>query len=346
MNTNITNKIKEKFSFNEEGRSYWLVRTNSGKFFQPYIDGNYIAIGWNFINVFDINNKNSEEIIREKLKKTLPLTEEHQKVDFNSSKGKSLITSIYNKIVKFDELKKGDIVLIPGKGSQNIAFGIIDSDDIYESTDLTCDFTKRKKVKWLNTKSLFELDNVYYKIINSKHAISSLNTYFEYIDREITNAFIKDGYGHYVIDVTTTDDIAIDELIDVINSTKEIAALLNDSLKLGDEIEENAIKLNVQSPGSIEFKFKNGVTAIILSIVMSSFVSCSKEPISNLNNSGLTEKEFILNRINTKLQNEGKLNQSESKEVVDSVRLDYDKYNSAADKYKKINVEIDYIKTL
>lgn len=48
-----------------KNRSYWLVRTNGGKYYDDFIKGNFIGIAWNKITSNDIFvdfNKNQKDL--------------------------------------------------------------------------------------------------------------------------------------------------------------------------------------------------------------------------------------------------------------------------------------------
>ena len=119
------------------------MRTDDGRYFEEYTFNNYIAIGWNNISLYELRNSKYEDSIRSKLL-------DSEKLDINDPNTKGKITGIINKLHAFDNLKKGDVILVPSKGSQRIAFGVIKSGVtiVKENVD-SCEYLKRKEVIYL-----------------------------------------------------------------------------------------------------------------------------------------------------------------------------------------------------
>lgn len=122
-------------------RNYWLVRTSGGVWYDEFSNDNFIGINWN------------------------ELTEKHCKTD-NRTEAEVIISNNYpeskqpGKIIKniikfYQEIKIGDVVMIPDENSKKINFGIISGEDVYEITvsqtkidEGYCPFKKRRKVSW------------------------------------------------------------------------------------------------------------------------------------------------------------------------------------------------------
>jgi restriction system protein len=146
----------------KETQKYWLVRTQSGEFYDEFYHDNFIGIGWDLLTLEDFSN--DEEQILDKIKTAFP--EEKQP------------GRILSQIKRFIfDIKPGDIVLIPSHSSFYISFGRVESDlyldevgdnDIFEER---CLFQKRKKVTWLKTVRRDGLDPYLYKLLNSHHTI-------------------------------------------------------------------------------------------------------------------------------------------------------------------------------
>jgi len=97
------------------GTNYWFVRSNGGEFFDRFFTQGYIAIEWDEISDLNkIANSNVEDL-KEEVKKIYP-----------KETRPGLITTYLTQFVR--EMKPGDIVLVPGKNSDIIAFGKITSD--------------------------------------------------------------------------------------------------------------------------------------------------------------------------------------------------------------------------
>lgn len=247
---------------------YWFVRTDDGQYFDTFLNNNFIAIGWNEITLFELRDLNKyEEVIRQKLIISGDLDPEGK-----NTKGK--VTSIINKLITFNNLKKGDVIVIPSKNSTRLAFGMIkNSFTIISDTNDDCKFLKRKEVEWKEVKLLNDLDNIFYKIKSNRHSISNINAFGPYIDKVINTLYIKDESIHYVIDLKTQEDINVISLINLIDGIQDLIIEINKDFVLNERVEENAIKLNLQSPGSIQFKLPSGKAMIILAMALST-ASC------------------------------------------------------------------------
>lgn len=248
-------------------RNYWLVRTNSGKFYENFIKGSYIGIGWNKIKAEDIfiNFKKDKkslkpiESIAEKVHELYPDTQQNK--------------HLANQLAKFStEIKQGDIVLIPSKNSDIITFGEVESDTIYteevSEKEIVCE--KRKEVKWLKRVSKASLDPYLYKLIYSHHTITNANEYATFIDRTINDFFVKNGEAHLILEVTTDKKINANDLFglgnNLLNSIEDFNKVMNANLDSGN-IE---VKLNLNSPGKIELigKVKTiGVVALLIVLI-------------------------------------------------------------------------------
>jgi restriction system protein len=268
--------LTERFDNLEIDKDYWFIRTSKGKNFEAFTTGGFIGIGWNYITAQDLRDRTEAEI-----RTKIALNERNNRgelYDSASTKGKSKITQIYNKIRKFEALKEGDLVVIPSRNSEYLSFGFISDTEIYNDfADLDCDFFKRRRISWIITKGLFELDPIFYKIIFSMHAISSLNGYASYIDKVVSHIFVKGDRSHLVMDIRKQEDINMDALMGLMASMKDLTSEINTEFQLGEDLSNSSVKLNVQSPGAIEFIYNHGRTILIASILLATpiVVSCS-----------------------------------------------------------------------
>lgn len=244
----------------EEKRKYYFVRTDSGVNFEVFLQGGFIGIGWNPISIEDMTKLMPSQVKEKIASKTVD-----GGIDLSTSKGKSTATAIYNKLKHFMDLKKGDMVIIPSYGSSRLAFGIVADEYVYsEVNDLgDCNYTKRRKVDWQEVKSIYELDPIFYKIKTTQHSISSVGKYADYIDFVTNTIYIKKDSGHFVLDVKTTDEINISDLLDLLQSFQSISSAINEKFNLGESVEKNSVRLNIQSPGTVALKLGVGVTAVL-----------------------------------------------------------------------------------
>lgn len=278
--------LLENFKTIEAEKGYWFVRTDKGENFEAFSDFNFIGIGWNYITNRELNDSLNNEF---EIKQKIALRE---RLDLRSSRDKRKASSIYNKLIHFKNLRRGDLIIIPNENSNILGFGTIADDGIYEDpNDRRCDYIKRRRIIWNKFLSFSELDPIYYAIIKTRHAISNVKPYQSYIDKTVDNIFIKNNAFHYVIDVTKRDDINVNSLLELMNSINNIADVIEQTLDLHDDENERTVKLNLQSPGKIELIYKNKKILAILSLIL--LVPSNINSIDNNLNLSDREQEVI-----------------------------------------------------
>lgn len=257
------NSIIQQVDIIDNEKNYWFVRTDGGEYFETYYENGFIAIGWNYISIEDLGNLVGLAFdVRQKIA-------HNEGLNLNQSLDKGKITTIFNKLKAFKELRRGDLVIIPSENSQRLAFGFIADNQIYTNPDdPICPFVKRRRVHWVENMDIDELDKIFFQIRISRHTISSINGYESYIDKVVKTLFLKNGYSHYVLDLKTNEDINFNTLLKLVNNIRFLTQELNNIYNLGEDLDENAIKLNLQSRGKIEFKFLNGKSLILLATLL------------------------------------------------------------------------------
>ena len=232
-------------------RNYWFVRTDGGNYFDAYVSGNYIGLGWNAIPFTEPDEKGCYP---ENLIKDL------------ESKGHKQPTRVLNQIKRFyKDMKKGDVVVIPSTSSLNLAFGYISDDEVYTEENITdddiengaCPYTRRRHVNWIVNIDKARIDPHLYALFRNHQVISDGKSYASYIDRALHTLYIKDGIAHLTFTVeakTNPKALSIPTfMLGLIERTESFAKkykIIDDCKNLEDEIDS---KINVQSPGVIEF---------------------------------------------------------------------------------------------
>lgn len=241
----LFNEYLPSIQYIEESRKYWLVRTESGAYYNDYSNGNYIAIGWDEFS--DINDF-SDETMPEEMAKTI--------LEYYPDKQPG---RIYNQIRKFIfDIKIGDVVMIPNENSKLINFGIVTSDFISRKNNKndTCPFIKSKSVEWVTSINRDKLDPYLFKMMQAHQTINSANEYAHFIDRTMYSFYEKNNKSYLILPVTKKSDIPAYDLSQFINSITNLIPTINKVFE--DEIEYNRrdldIKINVQSPGYVELK--------------------------------------------------------------------------------------------
>lgn len=242
MNINESELInKLNIPIINEYRRYWLVRTDSGTLWEQFKSEDFIGINWNeFSDVQTIKQSKSDKDIESELKSKIQET-------YNVEQGGRILNQISRFI--FD-INVGDIVMIPSQNSSIISFGEVTS-DIYNYTPTDedidnerCDFIKRRNIKWIKDISKKDLDPILFKMLQAHQAISNADSYAHVIDRALELLYIKDDKIHLTIMVNATGDIKGKDLY-------ALQKLVYDSLDI--DYDTLSMKINVQSPGPIEF---------------------------------------------------------------------------------------------
>lgn len=257
----------------EKDVNYWFVRTNYGDYFSSFTKGNYIAIGWDYFTLDEIENNDSEYI-----KNKIAIQE---KFDTSNSRDKAKITTAYHKIKTFLDLKANDIIVVPSKNSDRLAFGkVIDNKAYEEKGEIESgSHFKRRKIEWIETKNIRSLNPIFYEMKFNQHSVSNINRFAPYIDKVMGNLFKKDDNTHYVLNIEKNENINFDELRSLMDNINILVKTINKDLGFNENLDEFYIKINLQSKGTIEL-IKAGKSLAILAYILS-LVSCGKVDSGN-----------------------------------------------------------------
>lgn len=178
-------------------------------------------------------------------------------------------TYVAGQIWKFiHSFKKGDIVLIPNKDSKIIAFGEILENKIYVSDEGVSDplaqlslpditslpvLRKRRKVKWIKTLHRSDLDPHLQSFIYAHNTIVDLNSYAIFIDRTLSNFYIKGDSGYFTLRVNKPSNIPLDDLTDFFIFNRLLQGFVNNHFSnYAIDRGEIICKIDVQSKGPIQ----------------------------------------------------------------------------------------------
>lgn len=252
----MTNVASDKNPFSEKilissQRNYWLVRTMGGDYFREYFEENFIAIGYDKVNLKDI--KFSSTFGREAQRKLTEIVRSRYIDDkeINPSYAAS-------QLLKFaTEIKPGDIVIVPGKShNRQVAIGVVEGkvyEKIHEKTqnEKACPFVKRINVKWIKQDYRDLLNPQIQLMFNSRHIVSNVNDYSEYIDSTTNDFYEKDDNTYLVLRVKTQQEIFGSDFLfagDIFQLVNEYFEEEKINIKAEDVVK---IKACVQSPGDI-----------------------------------------------------------------------------------------------
>lgn len=253
MNENLL-QIKESVKVIDSEKQYWLVRTMSGVYYSEYSTRNFIAIGFNGLKrdyikeVIRVGEENAQKILAEKLDLIY-----EGKLDDSGKKVNGGYAAA--QIIKFfKNMKVGDIVIIPSSESRKIKVGVIES-EVYTGENISkdksaCPFQKRRKVRWSGEFYRTYLSPRLQLMFNSRHIVSNVDSYSNYIDSLVNNFYIKDEKTHLLLRVKTEEDISAASF----SAVFDIFNLMDDFLEDQGEnhsSEDIDMKISVESPGFI-----------------------------------------------------------------------------------------------
>ena len=241
--------------------NFWMIRTKKGFFYEEFINEGFVALGWNIItqneilNIVSTNDKGEIKAEREKLKKEI-----EKKYPRNKQ-----ASQIINKCIRFvDEMKTGDIIMIPSAGNDEISFCTAgeyyeDSDCTYENEievidridskkdygiGIKCPYKKRRKITVLKRIDGERLNINLYKVLASYHGISRIDKHSEFILSSIYNIYYRNNIISMVFNVEQKGPI----------DTLELSGFMYNASKLMKTMDDNigiSTKVNLNSAGDL-----------------------------------------------------------------------------------------------
>lgn len=236
---------------------FWMIRTQGGYFYNEFIAKRIVALAWNNID----NNTDFSEQSKDRL---------HDDILLNFP-DISRPSTVVNKCKNFmHEVKEGDILVIPNKGSRYVTFAYageyfednsktvalekavierIKNRDV-DINDVSCPYKKRRHIKLLRTVSSEDINYSLYRAISSYHGISNLDDYAKHILNELYNAYIFHGDASIVYNIRKQTPI----------TPRELSNLIYGNLEPLTQIipEENiSTQISLNSPGDVVYMLKN-----------------------------------------------------------------------------------------
>lgn len=251
--TNKDNALVNQLPKIAADRKYWMVRSMGGDYYGEFTTRNFIGIGYNeiFLNEIKLASTYNEKA-HEQLKLIIESKElkqvEGNDEPYNSSYAAAQMLKFYS------EINIGDIVIIPGRNSLYVTIAEVIS-SVYEENNIpavsdVCPFIKRRRINVLKKTTRPSLNPEMQLMFNSRHIISNVDKYAEFIDSTIYDFYQKDGSTFLVLRVKQENEInAIDfGLIPEIIQTIEDFAFIEDFSFKREDIK---MKICVQSPGDM-----------------------------------------------------------------------------------------------
>jgi hypothetical protein len=249
-----------------ESTNYWFFRTFGGRLYPVFLDKSIIALGY-----AKITKKEIEELIKGKLneKKVNIIKKKYPK---HNRPG--LIIRHLKRF--YQEMKIGDFIIMPAAGGKYLTVGKIDSDveDIegIERTKIDGkkyiddEFRRSRKVKWMSTTKKGMFHPELYGLLCAHQTVSNANKYAEWIDPLLYNFYKKGERYHYVVNINQRHGLSVKT---VYWTFYKLLSLTDDFLKkekINEITDTIDTKINLRSPGFIEFLGDAGYAITILCI--------------------------------------------------------------------------------
>ena len=186
--------------FNDDNR-FWLIRAEGGKFFDDFVNNDYVGIKYNRITIKELNElqKNNPALSIDDIRNLIffkyidAVGKDEITVDDLKASSKSQLTVHAKQDYLFAfEMKIGDFVLIPAKYSYKFALGIIignpydenisaikELQNEFKNGDIAyvpSNYIKRRKIQWLSIIERKDLPKEIAWIMNMHQAVGNLDT--------------------------------------------------------------------------------------------------------------------------------------------------------------------------
>lgn len=275
-------QIIDDLSTVSDKRQYWLVRTMGGQYYEDFVQKGFIAIGYDQINLSDIAAANTKDnsgkqILASIVKKTFPKEPRPNYI------AKQLLDFSYN-------LKKGDIVIIPSSSSDRVSIGQVTETPVFIEQNIAsddnkvCPFEKRKKIKWHKTHLWFDrLDPKLLHLKYTRRTVTQIDPLTAgIIDRLITPIFVKQNDAHLSLDVRQQEPIKAAEMFETWLELFQVAEDFGKEHNLEIHKNDYEAKINVQSPGTIEFISYSIIGIVTLSTIVAAIIGAEYEANTRL----------------------------------------------------------------
>lgn len=239
-----------------ENTRFWMIRTQKGYFYNEFVSRRFVALAWNIIDHTTNFSESNKDVLKDAI---LMEYEEIQRPSTVINKCKIFI----------NDIKEGDILIIPSAGSHYITFaragGYYEDDSktpelehrIIEKiinhdidiTDVSCPYKKRRHITLLRTVRSEELNYSLCRAISNYHGISNMDSYAKHILNALYNYYYFQDTLAFVYSIKKTEPIRPRELNSILYGTTEILCCI-----APEETISNQLSLN--SPGDIVYYIK------------------------------------------------------------------------------------------
>lgn len=274
----IVDELTENIDKIPDSKKYWLIRTQSGSLYDSFIENNYIGLDHHEVSLEALARmrkmaKKNRGLFQDEIKQSVQ--HHYNSLDKPIDVSPQRIGLISGQIFRFyNDVKVGDIVIIPSSNSDLVSFGTVESSDIAvfsEEESRKIDTTQflNKKVKWITEFRRHSLDPNIFRMFTAHHAISDVSRYAAVIERSLNDFFILDDDAHLIINVQQEDDLKARSVFGMGHNFLELFDEIVKELKLeGVSSNDLEITVNLNSPGKIDLKSNIKKTTLVAGLIL------------------------------------------------------------------------------
>ena len=233
----------------EHSNSYWMVRTMGGDYYDEFVEGGFIAIGYDEILLRELRAINLEDRVA--------ITQLKQRVSelYDEAARPGHIVSQLLRFCK--SIAIGDIVVLPGYSSYKLAICRVTGEP-YEDVNAhgECSFVKRIPIEVIRQTTRLALPPKAQFMFNSRHPISDITSYAQYIDDTVLDFYNKNNETHIVLRINTDDDVSVSTFYAIEQLFKITEDFCNEQGILGSS-SEVVMKVQMESKGALHFISSN-----------------------------------------------------------------------------------------
>lgn len=258
-------------------KKYWLIRTQSGSLYEVFVENNFVGLGHTEVSLKSLSSiRNTFTEANKRLSNIKDLVTEFYTEDEECTITKQQVGLIAGQISNFyEEVKKGDIVIIPSSNSEFVSFGIVQESSIAEFSDeekRNFEYENQflnKRVEWIQDFPKKSLDPNLFKMFTSHQAITNVSKYADVIERSLQDFFILGEEAHFIINVQSRHDIKAKDLFSLGYNLLELIDEIAEHLNLsGISSNDFEVKINLNSPGKIDLKSSIKKSTLFAGIVL------------------------------------------------------------------------------
>ena len=258
---------------------FWMIRTKNGAFYHEFIQEGYIAIGWNILKGADLREAAAptslKALLRENypgetnlggaLNKCIRFVREFQEGDLVMIVGKNEVAfAEVGSYYEVDgqatsvqqELAVNTLITeekLPSTPQRELMLSVLDKKDLAaHNEEHPCPYAKRRKIRFLTTKSFSGLNPLLLRgVFQNRHSLSSMDSYAELILGSAYDVYTYRNRLNMIFHITSREALGSLDVSKFIYYATQILHQ-GEPLFIGTRI-------NLNSPGDLALFIENGI---------------------------------------------------------------------------------------